>query len=219
MRPASVLGVHAFRSGSWSPRSRFRFRFSFREPTQSAPEARFRSRGGPRSPLQSTLRYREPRSPASEKLQFREPTQSAFRARSVRSPRITAPFRDGPSSTAPRDPLCSGAPRRSAPVREPTEPLQEPAQWPSALPAPPWPFLLCLPHHGTPVCLFLLDIFFCFSVCGASGIRSLKGELCHGPAGVPGLATRCLCVLSTWRVVCCWCHVLPCLLSAPLPSC
>ncbi len=36
--------------------------------------------------------------------------------------------------------------------------------------------------------------------------------MCHGPAGVPGLATRCLCVLSTWLVVCCWCHVLPCLL-------
>ncbi len=37
----------------------------------------------------------------------------------------------------------------------------------------------------------LLDIFL-FSVCGASGIRSLKGGLCHGPAGVPRLATRCL---------------------------
>ncbi len=59
----------------------------------------------------------------------------------------------------------------------------------------------------------LLDIFL-FSVCGASGIRSLKGGLCHGPAGVPRLATRCLCVLSTWLVVC-WCHVLPCRLSVP----
>ncbi len=38
--------------------------------------------------------------------------------------------------------------------------------------------------------------------------------LCHGPAGVPRLATRCLCVLSTWLVVC-WCHVLPCRLSVP----
>ncbi len=46
----------------------------------------------------------------------------------------------------------------------------------------------------------LLDIFL-FSVCGASGIHSLKGGLCHGPAGVPRLATRCLCVLSTWLVV------------------
>ncbi len=62
-----------------------------------------------------------------------------------------------------------------------------------------------------PTCL--LDIFL-FSVCGASGIRSLKGGLCHGPAGVPRLATRCLCVLSTWLVVC-WCHVLPCRLSVP----
>jgi len=39
--------------------------------------------------------------------------------------------------------------------------------------------------------------------------------LCHGPAGVPGLATGCLCVLSTCFVVCCQCHVLPCLLSTP----
>ncbi len=35
---------------------------------------------------------------------------------------------------------------------------------------------------------------------------------------MPRLATRCLCVLSTWFVVC-WCHVLPCRLSVPLPSC
>ncbi len=57
-----------------------------------------------------------------------------------------------------------------------------------------------------------------FSVCGASGIRSLKGGLCHGPAGVPRLATRCLCVLSTWLVVC----LVPCApmsIVCPLPSC
>ncbi len=63
----------------------------------------------------------------------------------------------------------------------------------------------------------LLDIFL-FSVCGASGIRSLKGGLCHGPAGAPRLATRCLCVLSTWLVVC----LVPCApmsIVCPLPSC
>ncbi len=63
----------------------------------------------------------------------------------------------------------------------------------------------------------LLDIFL-FSVCGASGIRSLKGGLCHGPAGVPRLATRCLCLLSTWLVVC----LVPCApmsIVCPLPSC
>ncbi len=63
----------------------------------------------------------------------------------------------------------------------------------------------------------LLDIFL-FSVCGASGIRSLKGGLCHCPAGMPRLATRCLCVLSTWLVVC----LVPCApmsIVCPLPSC
>ncbi len=41
---------------------------------------------------------------------------------------------------------------------------------------------------------------------------------CHGPAGVPWLATRCLCVLSTWLVVC----LVPCApmsIVCPLPSC
>ncbi len=41
---------------------------------------------------------------------------------------------------------------------------------------------------------------------------------CHGPAGVPRLATRCLCVLSTWLVVC----LVPCApmsIVCPLPSC
>ncbi len=34
---------------------------------------------------------------------------------------------------------------------------------------------------------------------------------------MPGWATRCHClfVLSTWLIVCCWCHVLSCLLSDP----
>ncbi len=41
---------------------------------------------------------------------------------------------------------------------------------------------------------------------------------CHGPAGVPRLATRCLCVLSTWLVVC----LVPCApmsIVCPLPPC
>ncbi len=46
----------------------------------------------------------------------------------------------------------------------------------------------------------------------------LDVESCHGPAGVPWLATRCLCVLSTWLVVC----LVPCApmsIVCPLPSC
>ncbi len=92
-------------------------------------------------------------------------------------------------------------------VWEPTEPAPGPAPpWHPCVPIAPGP----LPLHGPGP---PLDIFL-FSVCGASGIRSLKGGLCHGPAGVPRLATRCLWVLSTWLVVC-WCHVLPCRLSVP----
>ncbi len=90
--------------------------------------------------------------------------------------------------------------------------------------------LPCRPHPGTPVCLFLQALFHStglahrpyhrstsspppprhfsvFSVCGASGIRFLKGR-----GG--GVVSRscCLCVE---HMVCCWCHVLSCLLSAP----
>ncbi len=45
-----------------------------------------------------------------------------------------------------------------------------------------------------------------------------RAHNCHGPAGVPRLATRCLCVLSTWLVVC----LVPCApmsIVCPLPSC
>ncbi len=48
--------------------------------------------------------------------------------------------------------------------------------------------------------------------------RKVIQRFCHGPAGVPRLATRCLCVLSTWLVVC----LVPCApmsIVCPLPSC
>ncbi len=48
--------------------------------------------------------------------------------------------------------------------------------------------------------------------------NSLYQICCHGPAGVPRLATRCLCLLSTWLVVC----LVPCApmsIVCPLPSC
>ncbi len=73
--------------------------------------------------------------------------------------------------------------------------------WPTILP-PDLPPTHPLPRH------------FLVLVCGASGICSLKVGLCHGPAGVPWPAIRCLFVcLSTWLVLCCWCHVLSCILS------
>ncbi len=68
----------------------------------------------------------------------------------------------------------------------------------------------------------LWDCAFCICV-----MQSEQGEVkkwriipvgCHGPADVPRLATRCLCVLSTWLVVC----LVPCApmsIVCPLPSC
>ncbi len=122
---------------------------------------------------------------APEPAPPREPTESAPEPAPPREPTESAP-----EPAPPREPTESAP--EPAPPREPTESAPEPAP-------PLWP-------------TSLLDIFL-FSVCGASGIRSLKGGLCHGPAGVPRLATRCLCVLSIWLV--CWCHVLPCRLSVP----
>ncbi len=50
-------------------------------------------------------------------------------------------------------------------------------------------------------------------------VQHLKSSTCcQGPAGVPRLATRCLCLLSTWLVVC----LVPCApmsIVCPLPSC
>ncbi len=85
-----------------------------------------------------------------------------------------------PTEPAPVQELTESAPE-PAPVCEPTEQLQSPLQ----------------------------SGHFSVLVCGASGIRSLKGELCHCPAGVPWPASRCLCMLSTWLVVCCCCMCSP----------
>ncbi len=98
-------------------------------------------------------------------------------------------------------------------VWEPTEPAPGPAPpWHPCVPIAPDP--LSLHGPGPPP---FLDIFLFSVVCGASGIRSLKGGLCHGPAGVPRLATRCLCVE---HMACCL--LVPCApmsIVCPLPSC
>ncbi len=66
--------------------------------------------------------------------------------------------------------------------------------------------------------LIMLYWSLCLEICWVAtkipndSIIVIFASMCHGPAGVPRLATRCLCVLSTWLVVC-WCHVLPCRLS------
>ncbi len=191
----------------------------FREPTESAPEpAPFRelTESAP-----EPAPFRELTESAPEPAPFRELTESAPEPAPFRELTEPAPFREPTQSApepAPFRELTESAPE-PAPFREPTEsapepaPFREPTVRSRATLAP-----LCA-HCSRPSSTSrawptsLLDIFL-FSVCGASGICSLKGGLCHGPAGVPRLATRCLCVLSTWLVVC-WCHVLPCRLLSP----
>ncbi len=114
----------------------------------------------------------------------------------VRSRARSAPWADRVRSRARSAPWADRVRSRASPTLAPlcahcSRPSSTPRAWPTSL-----------------------LVIFLFSVCGASGIRSLKGGLCHGPVGVPRLATRCLCVLSTWLVVC-WCHMLPCRLSVP----
>ncbi len=211
-----------------------------REPTESAPEP-----APPREPTEPAP-FREPTEPApfrepTQSAPFREPTQFAPFREPTQSAPEPAPFRE-PTQSAP-EPAPFREPTQSAPepalVREHTDSAPEPA--------PVWEPMQSTPvldsglgtHRArsrasptlAPLCAHcsrpsstprawptsLLDIFL-FSVCGASGIRSLKGGLCHGPAGVPRLATRCLCVLSTWLVVC----LVPCApmsIVCPLPSC
>ncbi len=128
------------------------------------------------------------------------PGAHAFRS-DPRAHGVRSRARSGPGAHAVRSGLGTQRARsRASPTLAPlcahcSRPSSTPRAWPTSL----------------------LDNFL-FSVCGASGIRSLKGGLCHGPAGVPRLATRCLCVLSTWLVVC----LVPCApmsIVCPLPSC
>ncbi len=211
-----------------------------REPTQSAP-IRETTESAPepappvsrQSPLQSTLQYGSPRSPLRSPLRSGSP-RSPLRSGSPRSP-----LRSG----SPRSPLRSGRPR--SPLQSPLRPWADRVRS-RARSSPGAHAVHSSPGHrsglGThrarsrasptlaPLCAHcyrpsstprawptsLLDIFL-FSVCGASGIRSLKGGLCHGPAGVPRLATRCLCVE---HMACCL--LVPCApmsIVCPLPSC
>ncbi len=145
------------------------------EPRESAPEP---------APV------REPRESAPEPAPVREPTESATKPAPVQKPSESAP---GPAplkwwfSTPPWWPPALLAP-----------------PWPPALPAPPWhpcPPLSPGPlplhgHHRSPWSASgpPPPRHFLVLMCGASRIRSLKGWLCHGLAGVPWLVTRCLCV-------------------------
>ncbi len=92
-----------------------------------------------------------------------------------------APYREPTESTSFQEPMQSALfrePTESAPAREPPESAPEPAP----VPEPTEPASVWEPTER-----------------GGGG----GGYLIHGPAGVPGLATKCLCVLSTWLVVCC----------------
>ncbi len=188
----SALGAHAFCSGPAAQGVRSRAR--------SAPWAdRVRSRA--RSvPGANAFRSRARSVPGAHAVCSRaRSSQGAHRLRSrARSGLGAHAVHSGPG---PRSGLGTHRARsRASPTLAPlcahcSRPSSTPRDWPTSL----------------------LDIFL-FSVCGASGIRSLKGGLCHGPAGVPRLATRCLCVLSTWLVVC----LVPCApmsIVCPLPSC
>ncbi len=198
--------------------------------------------GSPRSPLQSTLQYGSPRSPLRSPLRFGSP-RSPLRSGSPRSPLRSGSPRSPLRSGSPRSPLRSGRPR--SPLQSPLRPWADRVRS-RARSSPGAHAVHSSPGHrsglGThrarsrasptlaPLCAHcsrpsstprawptsLLDIFL-FSVCGASGIRSLKGGLCHGPAGVPRLATRCLCVE---HMACCL--LVPCApmsIVCPLPSC
>ncbi len=194
--------------------------------------------GSPRSPLRSPLRSGSPRSP----LRSGSPC-SPLRSGSPRSPLRSGSPRSPLRSGSPRSPLRSGRPR--SPLQSPLRPWADRVRS-RARSSPGAHAVHSSPGHrsglGThrarsrasptlaPLCAHcsrpsstprawptsLLDIFL-FSVCGASGIRSLKGGLCHGPAGVPRLATRCLCVE---HMACCL--LVPCApmsIVCPLPSC
>ncbi len=72
---------------------------------------------------------------------------------------------------------------------------------------------LCTPYHQR---CWLLN-WMLITRWKVSLLSRPEDTVCHGPAGVPRLATRCLCVLSTWLVVC----LVPCApmsIVCPLPS-
>ncbi len=187
-------GAHAFRSGPGA--------HAFRSRARSDPGAHgVCSSPGPHSvPGAHGVRSRACSAPGAHAVRSRaRSSQGAHRLHSrARSGLGAHAVHSGPG---PRSGLGTHRARsRASPTLAPlcahcSRPSSTPRAWPTSL----------------------LDIFL-FSVCGASGIRSLKGGLCHGPAGVPRLATRCLCVLSTWLVVC----LVPCApmsIVCPLPSC
>ncbi len=200
----------------------------FREPTECAPEpAPFRE---PTQSAPEPAPFREPTQSAPEPAPFREPTQTPLQSplRSGSPHRLRSRVRSSPGADGVRSrvrsvpgahAVCSvpgahavrsvpgarsglgthRARSRASPTLAPlcahcSRPSSTPRAWPTSLP----------------------DIFL-FSLCGASGIRSLKGGLCHGPAGVPRLATRCLCLE---HMACCL--LVPCApmsIVCPLPSC
>ncbi len=92
---------------------------------------------------------------------------------------------------------------------------------------PPHHLVTCA-HHKSSFSFFctfmqlIMNICLWFPTLSVAIVMLLKiysiCAICHGPAGVPRLATRCLCVLSTWLVVC----LVPCApmsIVCPLPSC
>ncbi len=217
-RACSAPGAHAVRSvpGAHAVRSRARsapWAHGVRSRARSDPRAhgvhsRVRSDPGAQgvrsrarsAPWAHGVRSRARSDPRAHGVHSRvrsDPGAQGVRSRARSDPGAHT-FRSGPG---PRSGLGTHrAHSRASPTLAPlcahcSRPSSTPRAWPTSL----------------------LDIFL-FSVCGASGIRSLKGGLCHGPAGVPRLATRCLCVLSTWLVVC----LVPCApmsIVCPLPSC
>ncbi len=233
----SVQGAHAVRSVPGADRVRTRARSApwadrVCSRTRSAPWADgVRSRAhsvpgdhGVRSRARSVLgairvRSRARSIPGADRVRSRD---HAVRSRAHSSPgahRLRSRVRSSPGADGVRSRVCSipgahavcsvpgarsglgthSACSRASPTLAPlcahcSRPSSTPRAWPTSL----------------------LDIFL-FSVCGASGIRSLKGGLCHGPAGVPRLATRCLCVE---HMACCL--LVPCApmsIVCPLPSC
>ncbi len=172
-RARSLLWAHRVcsrdRSVPWADRVRSRARsvpwaHGVRSRVRSVPFAhRVRSRA--RSvPWAHRVRSRALSVPWAHRVRSRARSVPwGHRARSFCEPTGSAPFRE-PTGSAP-EPVLLREPKRSAPVWDPTEstPVQEPtepAQWPPALPAPPRPGLLfCLPHPGTPICLFLQALF------------------------------------------------------------